>query len=284
MNWQQTVRVVPEAPVELLRETFPDHSWLAARHQRGAFHDVWAADQEVVARITRSSYAAERLSQRTAVLDLVAPLGLPVRTPRLLSEVVRWDERRAVVLIERLDGAQCDDKSFGGKGCLEQVGATLNALHGVPTEPLESLLLPVRDWCGGDQWPEIVREMLPLLPAEHRSRADGAVAEVLGLEEAQVLSHGDLTRFNFLWDTSSRPALIDWDHACVAGASLDIACLMGSLAEPALVALAGEDTVARARVQKRSFPLQVAAAGLLHGDDPLRATGLRNFVTRPDPA
>lgn len=282
-RWQQTGHVAAEDARELLGESFPDYDWQSARHLHGAFHDVWVVDEKVVARVTRSSYTAARLRQRIAVVELVAQLGLPVRTPRPLSEVVRWDERRAAVLIEWMDGAECDDNSFAGNEYVERVGATLNALHRAPTELLQPSLLPVRDWCGGEQWPELVRELLPRLPPEHRGRAVAAVGGVLGLDEVLVLAHGDLTRFNFLWGASSVPALIDWDHACLAGASLDVACLLGSLGASRLIDLVGGDIVAGAVVQKRSFPLQVAAAGWLNDDDRLCDAGLRNFADRPDP-
>ena len=257
-----------------LADTWSEYDWRRAIYRHGAFHDVFIVDA-VLARVTRSRFGAERVSVRMDALRTIGSMPLAARLPTLIGEPERWDETRVAMLLTAVAG-DADDGMLDDPRRVQRIARLLRDLRGAPATGLP----PVRDWCGGEAWPEVVRDLLPLLSPEARSPAQAAVDAVLDLDEPLCPSHGDLTRFNLLWSDDDLPGVIDWDHIAGAGRSVDVACLLDSLSPTAVHQVADAPTLAAAAIHKRSFPLQVAAAGVLHGDLALRDAGLTSFVRR----
>jgi Ser/Thr protein kinase RdoA (MazF antagonist) len=186
---------------------------------------------------------------------------------------VAWDDLHAAVLVRFVPGTRVEALD---PARIATVADVLSALQGQELAGLP----PARDWCGGPDWPAIVRSLLPELPESLQPAAESAVQDVLGLESKPCVSHGDLTPYNLRWSDRGGLAVIDWDHVSNGGTAIDVACLLGTVPAAVLTEMVGEAVVRSARVHKRTFPLQVAAAGLLCNDDRLRSTGLHNFVTR----
>ncbi|HEX2037663.1 MAG TPA: aminoglycoside phosphotransferase family protein [Chloroflexota bacterium] len=263
-----------------LQACWPAYDWARALVHRSCFHEVAIVAPEVVARVSRHGDQVARVRREHSVLRALAAVALPVEVPRTRSEVVAW-EGRAGMLTTYVPGQPRPGVSW--HEAAGPVGEVLRALAGADVTPLRGRLPVPRAWCGGEQWPAMVRERLaPHLPADLRSRAEAVVGAVLEAERgaAPALVHGDFGPHNLLWDRDGVVGVIDLDHACLGDAAMDAATLIGFFGAAAVETVVDSRTLERGMLHRATLALQLAAAAELLGDEPLRDHALGNFVAR----
>jgi hypothetical protein len=74
--------------------------------------------------------------------------------------------------------------------------------------------------------------------------------------------------------------ILDFDHAAVGDAAIDVAPLVGAYGASSVADLAPPPLLRRALIHRATLPLQVAAAAELAGDGPLRDHAVNNFESR----
>ena len=144
-------------------------------------------------------------------------------------------------------------------------------------------LPPVRAWCGGKEWPDLVRTtLLRRLSASARGEAVAAVDALPATETdaPRAFVHGDLGPHNVRWEGRIVSGLIDLDHAAVGDPAVDVAPLTGAYGAEAVAEVAGPALLRRALIHRATLSLQVAAAAELVGDAPLRDHALANVEAR----
>lgn len=125
-------------------------------------------------------------------------------------------------------------------------------------------------------------EVLPRLPDDVRDEAAKRVAALADLDSPVVaLNHGDLAGSNVLWRDGRVVGVLDWDLAAEDDPAEDVASLAGWHGWGLVGQLADPETVARAEVFRRSFPLQIIAFQIVH-DRP--ADELERAIQRALPA
>lgn len=274
--------------VAWVRQQFPEVSWDGAEAMHGAFHDVVLGTQ-AVARVGIGAGAAH-LRAEHASWGSWDSVDLPVAVPARMSEV-RSREERSGYLVARLPGSPADGVPW--TVVRETFAGLLAALRAVDVRSLT--LPPVRTWCGGDRFPEIVREELaPSLGARAGTRVAALAIDAvdrmieLGAVDSPVLVHGDLGPHNLLWEDAGggsgrATGLIDLDHAAMADQVVDLAPLVGFYGADAVREIAPAADVDRAVVYRATLPLQVAAAAHIRGATALRDHALGNFLRRSTP-
>jgi len=272
------VRDAPDAVRQRLWALWPQFNWHGARYDRGAFHDVFIiAAANVVARITRSRFAADAAAERNALLLQLADRVESFQTPAPVSEPERWSDRHVAVLHTFVCGQEQTDLDDGDS---HEIGRVIDSIQ------LHSDLLrarTVRSFCGGADFPSIIDDVIaPAMAHECSRAARSAVEQLLAAETAVIAQpvHGDLTRFNLRWDDGQVVGVIDWDHAAMGDPAIDIAGILTSFGTNAAKDISDAGTLHRASLHRATFPLQVAAAGHLHDDERLQSTGIRNFEQR----
>ncbi|WP_420113085.1 phosphotransferase family protein [Pseudactinotalea sp.] len=269
--------------VDWVRQQFPEVSWDGAEATHGAFHDV-VVGRQVVARVGIDDAC---LRAEHATWGSWRSVELPVAVPPLLSSV-RSDDDRSGYLVARLPGSPAERAPWAT--VRETFADLLAALRSVEVRTLA--LPPVRTWCGGARFPEIVREELAPLLAAHADDRVAALAVdavdrmiALGSDGSPVLVHGDLGPHNLLWEDAGRDGgratgLIDLDHAAITDQVVDLAPLVGFYGARAVREIAPADEVERAVSYRATLPLQVAAAAHLRGAISLRDHALGNAIRR----
>lgn len=266
-----------------LRERWPAYDWARAEVRRACFHDVAILAPDVVARVSRHGDQAARVRREHGVLEALAAVPLPVAVPRNLSEVVAH-AGRAGMLTTYVPGEPRPDISWAE--AVGPIGGVLRALSGADVAGVRGRLPAPRAWCGGGEWPTLVRERLaPRLPGDLRSTAAAVVSAVLEAERGVLPAfvHGDFGPHNLLWngdDVDGIAGLIDFDHGCVGDPAMDAAPLIGFFGAAAVESVVDLPTLERGMLHRASLSLQVAAAGELLGDDALRDHALANFAAR----
>lgn len=211
-------------------------------------------------------------------MSAVAALQLPIAVPAVVSGPVTHGERTGV-LTSLVPGRHRSGVAWRDVG--SALIAILEALH--RSSHAHDRLAPPRDWCGGAEWPSIVRAALvPRLPAEVRPQAVTVVDAVLAVEQDALptLVHGDFGLHNVLWRGSTVSGLVDLDHACWGDPAIDIAPLVGQFGAQQLADDVDPVILRRAMHHRAGLPRQVAAAAELAGNAALRDHALTNFVRR----
>jgi aminoglycoside phosphotransferase (APT) family kinase protein len=259
--------------------SWPSYDWSSALVARGAFHDVVVCPPMVVAQIASGSASQTRVQREILSARQVAELDLPFSVPRPVGGPVRR-AGRAGFLTTYVTGAGRDavpwDEARG------PFAGVLDAFAAVPAQRCAGLP-PVRAWCGGDRWPDVVADdLLQHLPESSRGWAERVVIDVQALDHRAEpgFVHGDLGLHNMLWTGSRITGVIDLDHACWADPAIDVPPLIGTFGAAAVGQIAEPDVVGRAVYHRASLPLQVAAAAALGDDLGLRDHALSNFAAR----
>jgi hypothetical protein len=258
---------------------WPDHDWSAATTHHGAFHEVLVLPGHVTARVSKWSDRRGRVAAEHRVLSLLAAAGRWA-IPATLGEPRSSPGGHAGMLTTCVPGHRREDVVW--PDVAGELGMLLAALAAGQVFTISGELPPARTWCGGPDFPELVRTVLvPLLPVEARGRLRTLRPAVLDEERGAVPVHGDLGPHNILWTTEGRiSALVDLDHVALGDPAIDVAPLLGRFGAAALSELIEPDVLRRAMVHRATLSLQVAAAAELAGDHRLRDFALRNFATR----
>ncbi len=260
--------------------TWPGYRWSEAVMQRGSFHRVLVLAPDVVARVATGTGRRDRVSREALALSLVAEAGLPLAVPLLLSEVADRDGACGLLT------SWVPGRPGIGRPWLEVRAGfeeVLSGLAAVPVDGPVAGLPPVRAWCGGEDWPDLVRTaLLPLLSASARSEAAAAMDALAAAETdaPRALVHGDLGPHNVLWQDRAVSGLIDLDHAAIGDPAIDVAPLIGAYGAAAVAEVAGAMVVRRGLIHRATLSLQVAAAAELVGDVALRDHALANVEAR----
>lgn len=248
----------------------------------GAFHLVLTAPDGPSVRATLGERGHERSRREASTLRTLDEAQLPLTIPQVLDGP-HWVESSHswVICLTTVPGSPAADLNKCSAQRLSAYADILTALRATTSGCGE--LPPVRTWCGGDEWPEIVRRDLI---SRLEPRAGGAAAErveaVLGAESPvePTLCHGDFGPHNILWSEGRAVSLIDFDHACLGDPAIDIAPLIGFHGASRLASLCSADTLRRAMLHRATLPLQVAASAHLTGLGQLRDHALENFTRR----
>jgi aminoglycoside phosphotransferase (APT) family kinase protein len=176
---------------------------------------VLILDGEWVLRIPRSELSAGELEKEIGLLPALAP-ALPVEIPRF----ERASREPSFVVYRLIRGEPIERDDPVG------VRAFLDALHSFDCR---AVAVPRPDWRGiyrrhAEDWSAGV---LPLLPREERTRAEGLLAEIetlTGFEEALV--HCDLGPPHLICREGRLVGVIDWGDAKVGDPAIDYAWLL----------------------------------------------------------
>jgi hypothetical protein len=277
------------ALVERACAWWPQYPWHRAQFHHGAFHDVLVIPGQVVARLGRSAGAAARIAGEHHILALISAGQARWSTPRSLSAVRTTREGHAGMLTSWIPGRHHVDASWPRVAA--ELTTLLRSVQAGEAFRADGALAEPRGWCGSDQFPHIVTELLlPLLPADARPAARQAVTDMLAAERAvaPVPVHGDLGMHNILWHDvgDGRPAdlaisgLIDFDNAALGDPAIDVAPLLGQFGSAALAGAITPGILDRAKLHRATLSLQVAAAAELRHDSALRDFALASFARR----
>lgn len=247
--------------------------------EQGAFHDVLIAE-EVVARVSRSRFAADAMDERIHLLERLRGRVGHLEVPTVLSRVERWSDERAGALLSLVPGRSNTSDEQIPASAVADVLAQIRL-----TDPAALEGSTVRAWCGGDEFARIVAdEVAPGLPADVAALANRVVSDLLESEAEAPKGpiHGDLTPFNIRWNGRRAVGLLDWDSAGLGDTAVDVAGILTTLGTTTAQQVCDEATLARAALHRATFPLQIACAGHLHDDQRLRSTGIKNFRSRAE--
>ena len=261
-----------------LREVWPDLDWARLDSKHGAFHHVALLGDSSVVRVSTAPHHEEQTLREHLNLSAIQSLGLPLRTPAVRSApVVRVGFSAFVTSF--IPGEI--NLKMTWHQVREPVAEILHSLREATVPELHTLR-PVRQWCGGDQWPSIIEKLTSALDETVARAARRVVADVLTAEpdHGSTLVHGDFGLHNLLWGGQALPAVIDWDNASVGDPAIDVAPLIGMFGADAVGEIADTELLERALRHRASLPLQVAAAADLAGDLHLRNFALDNFTKR----
>lgn len=258
-----------------LRRVWSELGWTSPVYSHGAFHHVAVLGSTGVVRVSFASNHEAQIARESAALLAVSSSGLKTRIPTLLRTLTgdTWSAMACTVVA----GAHRADRPW--HEVRDDFALILNDLQ---CAQLPTGLPPVRSWCGGDSWPDVVERITADAGTHVRKAAQIVVREVLSLEEEVTASlvHGDFGPHNILWDDCGVPGLIDFDNACVADPAIDVAPLIGCYGAAKVGDIVDADVLARAKVYRASLPLQVAAAAALGADRKLQSHALSNFARR----
>jgi aminoglycoside phosphotransferase (APT) family kinase protein len=213
----------------------------------------------VAIRVARDAIAGAALRRVQQLVDQLPEL--PFGLPRSVGPVIDHDGLVAVAT-HRLPGQPHPH----GSGDPAELRRLLEAIHTVDVEPLRNWLAPARSFAGGPRWHEVMtNEVLPRLPEDVRAEAAARVGALAGLRSPLLgLNHGDLAGSNVLWQEGRVVGVLDWDLAAEDDPAEDLASLAGWHGWDLVQELADAETVARATVFRRSFPLQIIAFQIVH--------------------
>lgn len=274
-----TLETDASASWQRLRRVWPELDWEAAVFSHGAFHHVAVLGDSAVVRV---SFASEHVTQTRAEFEnlrTVVRMGLPFPVPSPLHEPyseAEWSAQSTTFIA----GEPQLERPW--PQVREPIANVLTALREASVVGVDAMR-PVRDWCGAEQWPEIVGSITSSLDHELAKTAQRVVRDVLEVEASAAkpgLVHGDLGPHNLLWTSNRLPGVIDFDNACIGDPAIDLAPLIGHFGADAVAEIADPEILARGQVHRASLSLQVAAAAELSRDEQLRDFALRNFSER----
>jgi aminoglycoside phosphotransferase (APT) family kinase protein len=254
---------VPDQLLAVADALLPGADWSRGHLGSGGSHDVVLLPGVAAVRVANHPTAAALLPRRVALLHRLGKAGLPFEVPLPLSEVATVDGRTAVAL-SWVPG-RATVRGTGHPGGLRDL---LDALSTVDVEALRDLLGPAHAYAGGDCWPELMAEVIRLLPPEWRTEAGARITTAQELPPVPPrLVHGDLAGENLHWDPSGRHCVgvLDWDFAQPFDPAVDAACLSWH-GWSTLHAAVDAATYRRARIWYLTFGLEQVAAALLRGD------------------
>lgn len=248
----------------------------------GAFHLVLTAPDGPSLRATLGERGRERSRREASTLVALGAAQLPLTIPQVLEGPL-WVEtaRTWVTCLTTVPGSPAADLTECSAQRLSAYADILTALRAATSRC--GALPPVRAWCGGKEWPEIVqRDLIPRLEPNVRDAAAKRVEAVLEAESPvdPALCHGDFGPHNILWAEGRAVSVIDVDHACLGDPAIDIAPLISFHGASPLASLCSADTLRRAMLHRATLPLQVAASAHLAGLGHLRDHALGNFTRR----
>lgn len=229
---------------------------------------------EWIVRLPRREEVRESIRREVGLLAELGP-SLPVPVPGV--EAFRDTDEGAYVAYRKLPGKPLRDPS---PSVATELGRFLAALHGFRP----SVELPPQQ----EYVERFVREVLPLLDANERARAERMFAgRVRGPEP--VLLHGDLGPAHILHDGTGVTGVIDWSDACLGDPALDFAWLLNgtidSFGTDLLSAYGGERRTdpslrERALYYHRIGPWHEVLFGLKHDRRELVKSGLAGIRAR----
>lgn len=261
-----------------VQQEWPELPWATAEFKHGAFHHVAVLGTQAVVRIGFGEDHEVRTKNEFFNLAAISKMDLPFQTPSNLSEVYTTRSWSAVVS-SFVDGEHRDIVDWTDvRGVLSDV---LNAFQ-TAARPIAESFLPVRQWCGGANWPARVDRIIQPFNERERAAAMHVVRDVLECEaEVQpTLVHGDFGLHNVLWAEGRVTGVIDFDHATIGDPAIDVAPLIGLFGASKLAQIYDSEMISRAKLHRASLTLQVAAAADLINDVKLRNHALRNFQKR----
>lgn len=241
---------------------------------------VLEIDDEWIVRVPRREEVREAMSLEARLLRELAD-ALPVPVPRV--EVVEDSGDVSFVAYRKLPGGPLDDPPAS---LAPQLAAFLGALHGFPRERALRAGVP--------RQPEVIercrREVLPLLAADERRRADEMFGRSRPVEPGEpVLIHGDLGPAHILRRGPTVTGVIDWSDACLGDAALDFAWLLYGTSKAFAARLldaylreraAGPGLRERALFYHRLGPWHEVLFGLEHDREDLVQSGLAGLRAR----
>jgi hypothetical protein len=278
---RNTRHSLPSDAVQHLERHWPSLPWSDAKRVHGAFHVVYLFDSEAVIRVRvgQQHEAGTRADYRAA--ELLSDAGLDCPRP-LDSPLIRsgWSANMTTYASGDLPTPSTWNSDRGW--ILSALDSLQRTAHESPH--LAGALAPVRSWCGGTEWRDIVDAVTKTdANAGVREQALRCVDAVLEAEQdvTPTLVHGDFGPHNLLLhEGSSAPSIIDTDNAAWADPATDIAPLLSHYPAEDLSPDFPPLILQRAVLIKRSLALQIAAAGETAGDTELRDHALRNFARR----
>jgi Ser/Thr protein kinase RdoA (MazF antagonist) len=279
------MRDIAAALVDDALSRWPEHRWREADLHRGAFHLVLTAPEGPSLRAVLGRYGRERSRREASTLLTLESARLALTIPQVLDGP-HWarTSRTWITSLTTVPGSPTDDLTTCSTPRLSAYAETLNALRAASLTSSNSLP-PVRAWCGGDQWPDIVqRDLIQRLEAPAGVVAAERVESLLEAESHAVpmLCHGDFGPHNILWSEGKVASVIDFDHACMGDPAIDIAPLISFHGASSAASLGSPEEIQRAMLHRATLPLQVAAAAHIADLGQLRDHALANFARRLD--
>lgn len=220
---------------------------------------VVALGQQAAVRIARQPAGAAELLRAQALVDTLPEL--PFAVPRSLGDPVEVDGYVAIPTM-RLHGVSQPPHPPDAVVLRD----LLETVHEVDIEPLSDHLAPPRSFYGGTDWEAVLTDqVVPLLVPELRHEALARISDLAAVGGAPpALNHGDLGSSNVLWSGGRITAVLDWDLAAADDPAEDVATVATSFrAWSAMSTLLDADTMRRAAVFRRGFPLQIVAFAVL---------------------
>ena len=145
------------------------------------------------------------------------------------------------------------------------VAGLLTEIARTDLAPLAGLLDRPHAYAGGDNERVMLEQALPLLPAPLQPQAERAVQDAHTLPPVTPrLVHGDLAGANIRVHGDRVVAVLDWDLASPFDPAVDAACASWFVWD-VLAQVVDAQTLHRARVWYRTFPLEQIAAAVLSG-------------------
>lgn len=218
---------------------------------------------DVAVRIARDPRSTIELRRVQGLVDRLP--DLPFAVPRSVGPIAQY-EGLAAVPTWRLIGTPHPARS----GDPVKLRSLLDAIHSIDVAPLREWLAPRRAFCGGPDWLRVMtKKVITRLPEDVRAEASERVAALATLDPAVlVLNHGDLGGSNVLWNSGQVTGVLDWDLAAEDDPAEDLASLAGWHGWDLAPELADPATLARAKIFRRSFPLQIIAFAISHNRPP----------------
>lgn len=261
-----------------VQHVWPDLAWSEAEFKHGAFHHVAVLGTSAVVRIAFGADHKIRTENEYGNLEAMAKFNLPFQTPHTIGNIHSTPAWSAQVS-SFVAGTHRNDVSWDASG--EALRSVLCAIQKLSC-PAPEDFLPVRQWCGGRNWPDLVDKTTLPFDEQSRAAAKQVVGDVLECEtDAQpTLVHGDFGLHNVLWTHDHISGVIDFDHATVGDPAMDVAPLVGQFGTVKLAQIYDREMLYRAKCHRASLPLQVAVAAELVNDSKLRDHALGNFHKR----
>ncbi|MGJ4844920.1 phosphotransferase family protein [Leifsonia sp. Le1] len=214
---------------------------------------------DVAVRVTRTPDSVHDLLRTQRLVDRLP--DLPFAVPRSVAAPVLLGGIAAVAQ-RRVPGAPHPS----GGGDPGQLRTVLDAIHGVPLDPLSDDLAPARSYMGGARWFEVMTDQaIPLLAQDAQAPARRAADALAALDPVSpVLVHGDLAGANVLWEDGRISGVLDWDLASADDPAADVAALGNWHGWEQLSEAADPQLVERAKAFAATYPLQVICFALLN--------------------
>ncbi|MFC8125984.1 phosphotransferase family protein [Streptomyces sp. NPDC057302] len=297
----------------LLRRLLPGEPVSDLPVVQGQFHHVVIGSDRVV-RFARTEAAAARLTERAAVLRVLAGLDLGFRTPEpLLAGGTRGTDEPPFLLLSRVPGAPLADGVLDhsdldhaevAASVAAQYASLLAALADAGTDTAVRAALPhAREGEWRRLAADVRAELFGLMSDAGRLRAERDIAELDGLPHLTgALVHGDLGGENVLWQVvGGRPRLsgvVDWDEVTLGDPAEDLAAIgvgwgcacgcgcggeLGDRVLDRVLALGGRSeayagVAGRAATIRGTFALQQALSAYRDGDEQELAEGLAGYL------